>query len=212
MYIEIWQISLFLVAQFILVGLVFKYFLKPRVGDNFHEKFQEHDNQITSLKKKLTDIEGAEATLDKINLERKQNISLLKTQELIAKYNKWKKPVRNARVLLSCATAFITTVIIANIIQDRLQMQAIDFFVIAIFLFSIFYILWGNRMEATWKNDIQNKMKKEFDSVIERSTNPMKAKEKLSEWMRDHKDINEDMKKTIDDLLDKWLKGYLEED
>ena len=209
MYFNFGHIFILLIVTVIISGVIYLFFLKPIITKKFREKNKKLESDILVLKQTLSDIKGADATLNKLQVEHKQNISIIKTRGLITQYNKWKKPMRHIRVLLSFMLGIIITICIAYLFRNSNAMKAVDFVVIGFFMFLFSFTFWGKGLETYWKFDIEDKMKKEFFNIIQFSKNPIETQEKLSEWMKDHKDINDDFKHSIEELFDKWLKEYL---
>ncbi len=193
----------------LLFGVLYKYVLFPRITKRYRKINQDQEAENLLIKQNLENIKGAAGILDKYNIEHKQNISILKTRGLITKYNKWQQPIKILRITLSIIAAIVATFSLSFVVYDTNAMTANDFVLICTFMFFVAFVFWGKSLEAYYKGDIEKNMKKEFFKIIQFSKNPLETLEKISEWMKNHKDISDDFKHNVEELYEKWLKEYL---
>ncbi len=209
MFIDSWILLIIFLTLCVIAGAIIKFLIRPEIEKEVGKQKDELYSENLELKKKIEDINGSQRALQAVNVERNQNLALLKIRALIVKFIRWEKPSRQARIILSLLTAILATIGIFAFLQNIDETQPVDFWGIAAFMFIFAYFIWGSIIETAWKQKQLNLMRREFFEMIRASKNPLEARDNLINWMSTSIDVADPVRRLIEGLLDKWLRQDL---
>lgn len=207
MSFETLLVALALLVLFLLVGA----YVRAVADRAYEKKARKLDNENVELRKKLAAIQFPQELVDLKKIDRFKVLANMKIKALIIDYVKWEKASNQVRLALGFATAFLLTILIANVAKDYNRIDFNNFLLLGLFLFGFSYLFWGGVLEVYWKTTSLLRIRQEWDDVLRYASDPNVELNNLIKWIQDF-GVNDEVFDDLEETLRKRLKKMIEDE